>query len=49
MVCDLLSVDLIFVTGVGATWRAAQVERGSTVAVFGLGAVGLAVIINRED
>ncbi|XP_074272735.1 alcohol dehydrogenase-like 2 [Silene latifolia] len=30
-------------TGVGAVWKVAQVEEGSTVAVFGLGAVGLAV------
>jgi len=29
--------------GVGAAWKAAAVEPGSTVAVFGLGAVGLAV------
>lgn len=30
-------------TGVGAAWRTAQVESGSTVAIFGLGAIGLAV------
>ncbi|WCJ24807.1 Alcohol dehydrogenase [Euphorbia peplus] len=30
-------------TGVGAAWKAAAVEEGSTVAIFGLGAVGLAV------
>lgn len=30
-------------TGLGAVWKVAQVEEGSTVAVFGLGAVGLAV------
>ncbi|KMS95556.1 hypothetical protein BVRB_007190 [Beta vulgaris subsp. vulgaris] len=30
-------------TGVGAAWRTAQVEEGSTVAIFGLGAIGLAV------
>ncbi|PKA47736.1 Alcohol dehydrogenase-like 4 [Apostasia shenzhenica] len=29
-------------TGVGAAWNAAKVEEGSRVAVFGLGAVGLA-------
>jgi len=29
--------------GVGAAWKVAAVEPGSTVAVFGLGAVGLAV------
>uniref|UniRef100_A0A1J3K5E7 Alcohol dehydrogenase-like 1 n=1 Tax=Noccaea caerulescens TaxID=107243 RepID=A0A1J3K5E7_NOCCA len=32
-------------TGVGAAWKVADVEEGSTVAVFGLGAVGLAVSI----
>ncbi|XP_078152356.1 alcohol dehydrogenase-like 4 [Carex rostrata] len=30
-------------TGVGAAWNTANVKEGSTVAVFGLGAVGLAV------
>ncbi|KAL1542847.1 alcohol dehydrogenase-like 7 isoform X1 [Salvia divinorum] len=30
-------------TGVGAAWRSASVERGSTVAIFGLGSIGLAV------
>eukprot|EP01018_Ginkgo_biloba_P013223 Gb_00758 [translate_table: standard] len=30
-------------TGVGAVWNAADVESGSTVAIFGLGTVGLAV------
>ncbi|XP_039833604.1 alcohol dehydrogenase-like 2 [Panicum virgatum] len=30
-------------TGVGAAWKVAAVEPGSTVAVFGLGTVGLAV------
>lgn len=30
-------------TGVGAAWNSANVHEGSTVAVFGLGAVGLAV------
>ncbi|GFZ10502.1 zinc-binding alcohol dehydrogenase family protein [Actinidia rufa] len=31
-------------TGVGAAWRSANVEAGSTVAIFGLGAIGLAAI-----
>ncbi|CAN0892778.1 Alcohol dehydrogenase-like 1 [Linum grandiflorum] len=31
------------VSTVGAAWKAAEVEEGSTVAIFGLGAVGLAV------
>ncbi|KAL2468136.1 Alcohol dehydrogenase-like 7 [Forsythia ovata] len=30
-------------TGVGAAWRAANVDEGSTVAIFGLGVIGLAV------
>lgn len=30
-------------TGVGAAWNSANVKAGSTVAIFGLGAVGLAV------
>ncbi|CAL4937990.1 unnamed protein product [Urochloa decumbens] len=30
-------------TGVGAAWKLAKVERGSSVAIFGLGSVGLAV------
>ncbi|KAH6790659.1 GroES-like zinc-binding dehydrogenase family protein [Perilla frutescens var. frutescens] len=31
-------------TGVGAAWNSADVKAGSTVAVFGLGSVGLAVV-----
>ncbi|XP_021902675.1 alcohol dehydrogenase-like 7 [Carica papaya] len=30
-------------TGIGAAWKTAKVEAGSTIAIFGLGAVGLAV------
>ncbi|KAL0366384.1 UNVERIFIED_CONTAM: Alcohol dehydrogenase-like 2 [Sesamum radiatum] len=30
-------------TGVGAVWKIAEVEEGSTIAIFGLGVVGLAV------
>jgi len=30
-------------TGLGAAWKVADVEEGSTVVIFGLGAVGLAV------
>ncbi|KAJ4951572.1 hypothetical protein NE237_028404 [Protea cynaroides] len=33
-----------FSTGFGATWKEANIEKGSTVAVFGLGGVGLGVI-----
>jgi hypothetical protein len=29
--------------GIGAAWNTANVSKGSTVAIFGLGAVGLAV------
>ena len=31
-------------TGLGAVWNTCKVEAGSSVAVFGLGAVGLAVV-----
>jgi len=31
--------------GVGAAWKTANVEPGSTVAIFGLGCIGLAVWI----
>ena len=31
------------VAGIGAAWKVADVEEGSTVAIFGLGPVGLAV------
>jgi S-(hydroxymethyl)glutathione dehydrogenase/alcohol dehydrogenase len=31
-------------TGVGAAWKTAKVETGSTVAIFGLGSIGLAVV-----
>lgn len=33
----------LMLAGVGAAWKVANVEKGSTVAIFGLGAVGLAV------
>ncbi|XP_059307618.1 8-hydroxygeraniol oxidoreductase-like [Lycium ferocissimum] len=33
-----------FTTGYGAAWREVHVEKGSTVAVLGLGAVGLGVV-----
>lgn len=33
-----------FTTGYGATWREVHVDKGSTVAVLGLGAVGLGVV-----
>ncbi|KAA8533449.1 hypothetical protein F0562_031117 [Nyssa sinensis] len=33
-----------FSTGFGATWKEVKVEKGSSVAVFGLGAVGLGVV-----
>lgn len=34
-----------FSTGYGAAWKEAKVEKGSTVAVLGLGAVGLGVSV----
>ncbi|KAK8684053.1 hypothetical protein V6N13_040090 [Hibiscus sabdariffa] len=36
-------------TGIGAAWKVADIEEGSTVAIFGLGAVGLAVIKEITD
>ncbi|XP_019068762.1 alcohol dehydrogenase isoform X1 [Solanum lycopersicum] len=36
-------------TGVGAAWKTANVEPGSTVVIFGLGSVGLAVIIEMTN
>ncbi|XP_055828047.1 8-hydroxygeraniol oxidoreductase-like isoform X1 [Solanum dulcamara] len=33
-----------FTTGYGATWREVHIEKGSTVAVLGLGAVGFGVV-----
>ncbi|XP_073224316.1 alcohol dehydrogenase-like 2 isoform X2 [Cicer arietinum] len=36
-------------TGVGAAWKVADVEKGSTVAIFGLGAVGLAVAVAAKQ
>ncbi|KAF5461915.1 hypothetical protein F2P56_017975 [Juglans regia] len=35
-------------TGVGSAWKVAAVEEGSTVAIFGLGAVGLAVAMGAR-
>ena len=40
--CSLLGCGVA--TGLGAVWNTCEVERGSSVAVFGLGAVGLSVI-----
>ncbi|XP_043724953.1 CYP enzymes assisting alcohol dehydrogenase-like isoform X2 [Telopea speciosissima] len=37
-----------FSTGFGATWKEAKIEKGSTVAVFGLGGVGLGVIVGAR-
>ncbi|XP_045826762.1 alcohol dehydrogenase-like 1 isoform X1 [Trifolium pratense] len=36
-------------TGVGAAWKVADVEKGTTVAIFGLGAVGLAVALGAKQ
>lgn len=35
--------QVMFNEGVGAAWNVADIQPGSTVAIFGLGAVGLAV------
>ncbi|KAG5064541.1 hypothetical protein JHK85_005724 [Glycine max] len=39
--CGISAGNLLL--GIGAAWRAAGVEPGSTVAIFGLGSIGLAV------
>lgn len=47
MDAPLETINLIgcgLATGWGAVWNTAQVEKGATAAVFGLGAVGLAII-----
>ncbi|KEH35716.1 zinc-binding alcohol dehydrogenase family protein [Medicago truncatula] len=36
-------------TGIGAAWKVADVEKGTTVAIFGLGAVGLAVAVAAKQ
>ena len=38
----------LFYIGLGAVFNTAKVESGSTVAVFGLGTVGLAVTIKMS-
>ena len=39
-----------FTIGYGAAWKEAKVEKGSSVAVLGLGAVGLGVcIVKKHD
>ena len=35
------------VLGLGAAWNVADISKGSTVVIFGLGTVGLAVSISR--
>ncbi|CAA2955525.1 alcohol dehydrogenase-like 4 [Olea europaea subsp. europaea] len=40
----MVLLSCCFSTGVGAVWNTAKVKPGSSVAVFGLGAVGLAVV-----
>lgn len=36
-------------TGIGAVWKVADVEEGSTVAIFGLGTVGMAVAVAAKQ
>lgn len=45
MISIEFEAHLMFFPGVGAAWRSAGVEKGSTVAIFGLGSIGLAVRI----
>lgn len=46
--CKIARLALMDV-GIGAVWKVARVEEGSIVAIFGLGAVGLAVIFYYLD
>lgn len=45
--CFILATSLILtsMTGIGAAWKVADIEEGCTIAIFGLGAVGLAVLL----
>jgi alcohol dehydrogenase len=46
----IITIIICFLTsGVGAAWNTANVSMGSTVAIFGLGAVGLAVSIMVDE
>ena len=47
---ETLCPKFIFVveSGMGATLNVAKPKKGSTVAIFGLGGVGLAVSINKD-
>lgn len=38
-----LTLLIVKFTGIGAAWNTADVKEGSTVAIFGLGSLGLAV------
>lgn len=40
---EIIGCSLCGMTGLGAVWNAAKVEKGANVAIFGLGTVGLAV------
>jgi Zn-dependent alcohol dehydrogenase len=42
--CYVMFCFILCSTGLGAVWKTCNVTEGSTVAVFGLGAVGLACI-----
>lgn len=43
---EITGCSLCGMTGLGAVWNAAKVEKGANVAIFGLGTVGLAVCCN---
>lgn len=42
---DHPSLFMVLSLGLGAVWNVANVSKGSSVAIFGLGAVGLSVSI----
>lgn len=46
-----MSINSQYATGVGSAWKIAKVHPKSTVAVFGLGTIGLAVsiILKKND
>ncbi|RZC64424.1 hypothetical protein C5167_008113 [Papaver somniferum] len=41
--CEQRAKTMVWDAGIGAAWNTAKVKKGSTVAIFGLGAIGLAV------
>ena len=38
-------VTMLILVGLGAAWKVADISKGSTVVIFGLGTVGLSVSV----